>query len=351
LNGAGAAPRTAGVAGVDADAVSGWIATLDVGEAAPLQFARLGRGQSNLTYLVSDAHEQRWVLRRPPLGHLLDSAHDVVREHRVLRALQQTQVPAPAVYGLCQDTAVSDVPLLLMEHVNGLVVDDMAIAESLEPALRGAIGRSLARTLATIHAVDLEQTGLDSIATHAPYAARQLKRWRAQWEHSRSRELPIIEQLAERLQAAIPEPGELTLVHGDFHLLNVIISPLDGGVRAVLDWELCTLGDPLADLGILMVYWSEPGDEHSALGTAPTLAPGFASRSDVREHYAGLSGRDISGLGFYISFAYWKLACILQGVHSRYVAGAPAGDRSGTDSFVPQIRLLAEAAAKATAEL
>ncbi|MGD0982032.1 MAG: phosphotransferase family protein, partial [Solirubrobacteraceae bacterium] len=197
MNGAGVAPRAAGVAGVDVDAVGRWIATLGLGEAAG----------------------QRWVLRRPPLGHLLDSAHDVVREHRVLRALEQTQVPAPAVYGLCQDPAVSDVPLLLMEHVDGLVVEDMAIAESLEPAMRGAIGRSLAMTLAAIHAVDLEQTKLDSLATHAPYAARQLKRWRAQWEHSRSRELPIVEQLAERLQAAMPAPTELTLVHGDFHLL------------------------------------------------------------------------------------------------------------------------------------
>jgi aminoglycoside phosphotransferase (APT) family kinase protein len=347
LNGAGAAPRTAGVAGVDADAVSGWIATLDVGEAAPLQFARLGRGQSNLTYLVSDAHEQRWVLRRPPLGHLLDSAHDVVREHRVLRALQQTQVPAPAVYGLCQDTAVSDVPLLLMEHVNGLVVDDMAIAESLEPALRGAIGRSLARTLATIHAVDLEQTGLDSIATHAPYAARQLKRWRAQWEHSRSRELPIIEQLAERLQAAIPEPGELTLVHGDFHLLNVIISPLDGGVRAVLDWELCTLGDPLADLGGLLAYWPQPGDPAEALFPAPAL-PGFPDRAELSNTYAELTGRSLESVGFWHVLGLWKLAIIAHGVLRRAL-DEPLNTPSGaviTARTVDDILIRAEAIAK-----
>jgi aminoglycoside phosphotransferase (APT) family kinase protein len=346
LNGAAAAARTR-VAGVDADAVSGWIATLGLGEVPPLQFTRVGRGQSNLTFLVSDAQERRWVLRRPPLGHLLDSAHDVAREHRVLRALQETDVPTPAVYGLCEDTAVSDVPLLLMEHVDGLVVEDMAIAESLAPAMRGAIGRSLAETLATIHAVALEQTGLDSLATHAPYAPRQLKRWRAQWEHSRSRELPIVEQLAERLQAAMPEPGELTLVHGDFHLLNVITSPLDGSVSAVLDWELCTLGDPLADLGGLLAYWPEPGDPAEALFPAPAL-PGFPNRAELSSTYAELTGRSLASVGFWHVLGLWKLAIIADGVLRRGL-DEPLNTPSGnviTAKTVDDILIRAEAIAR-----
>jgi aminoglycoside phosphotransferase (APT) family kinase protein len=327
LNGAAAA-RRAPVAGIDADAVSGWIATLGLGEASPLQFDRVGHGQSNLTFLVTDAQERRWVLRRPPLGHLLASAHDVVREHRVLRALQHTDVPTPAVYGLCQDAAVSDVPLLLMEHVDGLVVEDMAIAESMPPELRATIGRSLATTLAAVHDVDLDQTGLDSLATHAPYAARQLKRWRAQWEQSRSRELPIVERLAERLEDAMPDPGELTLVHGDFNLLNVITSPRDGSVSAVLDWELCTLGDPLADLGGLLAYWPQPDDPAKALFPGPAL-PGFPSRAELSLGYAEATGRSLENVGFWHVLGLWKLAIIAEGVLRRALnepLNTPSGD-------------------------
>jgi aminoglycoside phosphotransferase (APT) family kinase protein len=322
-----AATRPNPVAGIDADAVTDWIATLGLGEVSPLRFARVGRGQSNLTFLVTDARDRRWVLRRPPLGHLLASAHDVTREHHILRALQQTEVPTPAVIGLCQDTAVSDAPLLLMEHVDGLVVQDMATAESLAPALRAAIGRSLATTLAAVHDVDLDQTGLDSLASHAPYGARQLKRWRAQWEQSRSRDLPGVQQLAERLQDAIPEPGELTLVHGDFHLLNVITSPLDGNVNAVLDWELCTLGDPLADLGGLLAYWPQTSDPAQALFSGPTL-PGFPDRAELSMDYARVTGRSLERLGFWHVLGLWKLAIIAEGVLRRATdepRNAPAG--------------------------
>jgi aminoglycoside phosphotransferase (APT) family kinase protein len=233
-----------------------------------------------------------------------------------LRAVQDTDVPTPAVLGLCQDEGVSDVPLLLMEHVDGLVVDDMAIAESLPPSLRGAIGRSLATTLATIHDVNLEATGLNALSSHAPYAARQLKRWRAQWQRSRSRDLPIVEKLADRLQDAMPEPGELTLVHGDFHLLNVISSPLDGRVTGVLDWELCTLGDPVADLGGLLAYWPEPGDPANGLFAGPAL-PGFPNRAELSMTYSEAAGRTLENLGFWHVLALWKVAIIAEGVLRR----------------------------------
>ncbi|WP_228472822.1 phosphotransferase family protein [Streptomyces cyaneochromogenes] len=237
------------IVGIDAGAVGRWFATLGVDFAGPLAFERIGLGQSNLTYLVQDQDGRRWVLRRPPLGRLLASAHDVAREARILGALESTAVPTPRVLGLTDDPVVADVPLMLMEFVAGEVVDSMSIARSLTPERRRAIGMSLPRTLAKIHAVDLEATGLTGLAGHKPYAQRQLKRWSAQWERSRTRELPALEDLTGRLVAAVPEQRELTLVHGDFHVRNVITSYDSGEVTAVLDWELSTLGDPLADMG------------------------------------------------------------------------------------------------------
>ncbi|MGH9297867.1 MAG: phosphotransferase family protein, partial [Acidimicrobiales bacterium] len=153
----------------------------------------------------------------------------------------------------------------------------------------------------------------------------------------------LVDKVYERLSAAVPEQQGTTIVHGDYRLDNTMLSD-DGEVVAVLDWEICTLGDPLADIGLLMVYWSEPGDTTTALGVAPTLAPGFSSRAELRDSYAATTGRDLSGLDYYIAFGYWKLACILQGVFFRYLGGAGGGDRSGVDTFGEHVRLLAAAA-------
>jgi aminoglycoside phosphotransferase (APT) family kinase protein len=211
-----------------------------------------------------------------------------------------------------------------MEHVDGLIVDDMAIARGLPPERRRAIGLALPRALAAVHAVDLERTGLADLASHKPYATRQLKRWHGQWERSRTRELPAIDDLAGRLWAAAPEQRELTLVHGDFHLLNVIVAPGDDSVRAILDWELCTLGDPLADLGGLLAYWPRPGDPAAAvpgdpaeaLFAASTLA-GFPSRAELVAVYADLTGRTLDELGFWHVLGLWKIAIIAEGVLRR----------------------------------
>ncbi|HLT10352.1 MAG TPA: phosphotransferase family protein, partial [Micromonosporaceae bacterium] len=230
------------VVGIDPAAVTRWFGTLGIDIAGRLSFDRIGLGQSNLTYLVRDDHGRRWVLRRPPLGHLLASAHDVAREARIMSALAGTDVPAPRIFGVAQDPATSDVPLVLMEYIDGQVVDTMQIAESLTPQRRREIAVSLPRTLAKIHAVDLERVDLSTLASHKPYALRQLKRWSGQWEHSRTRALPELDDLTRRLAAAVPEQTELSLVHGDFHLRNVIVSRENGEVIGVLDWELSTLG-------------------------------------------------------------------------------------------------------------
>lgn len=340
---------SADIVGIDAGAVSRWFATLGVDFAGPLAFERIGLGQSNLTYLVMDQDGRRWVLRRPPLGHLLASAHDVAREARILTALESAAVPTPRVLGLTDDPAVTDVPLLLMEFVDGEVVDRMSIARSLTPERRRAIGMSLPRTLAQIHAVDLEATGLTGLAGHKPYAQRQLKRWSAQWERSRTRELPALEDLTRRLVAAVPEQRELTLVHGDFHLRNVITSHGSGEVTAVLDWELSTLGDPLADLGSLLAYWPAKGEDTSGDFVATAL-DGFPPREELVAAYSAASGRDLAALGYWHVMGLWKVAIIAEGVMRRAMeeprnkaaSGTPTAER--IDALVTKAHEVADTA-------
>lgn len=256
------------------------------------------------------------MLRRPPLGQLLASAHDVGREYRILAALQGTGVPVPKMLGLTDDPAITDVPLVLMSYVDGIVIDDESVAERLDPERRRAIGLSLPKALASIHRVDLESAGLEGLASHKPYAERQLKRWSAQWEQSRTHDLPAIEDLAARLARNVPEQTETTLVHGDFHLSNVITSPEEGRVVAILDWELCTLGDPLADLGGLLAYWPERGDGVRGPFMASTL-DGFPTRDELVEVYVHETKRDVSAVGFWHVLALWKLAIIAEGVLRR----------------------------------
>ncbi|WP_252974624.1 phosphotransferase family protein [Janibacter melonis] len=303
------------VEGLDAEAVGRWLQER-AGVTPPLEVARVGLGQSNLTFLVTDATGERVVLRRPPLGELLASAHDVAREHRILSALQGTDVPVPVVHGLCEDPAVADVPVLAVSFVDGAVLDDRSDAELLSPQARHRVGLSLVETLVSIHEVDLEAVGLADLASHKPYGARQLRRWSQQWELSRTRELPGLESLTQRLVERDPGPGEVALVHGDSHLRNVIIDPQDAAVRAILDWELCTLGDPLADLGTLLAYGPVPGDPPTMRFDASTV-PGFATRDELVEHYAARSGRDVSAVTFWHGLGLWKLAIILEGVRRR----------------------------------
>ncbi|KJK40709.1 aminoglycoside phosphotransferase [Streptomyces variegatus] len=340
---------SADIIGIDAGSVSRWFATLGVDFAGPLALERIGLGQSNLTYLVRDRDGRRWVLRRPPLGHLLASAHDVAREARILTGLESTAVPTPRALGLTDDPAVTDVPLLLMEFVDGEVVDSMSIARSLTPERRRAIGMSLPRTLAQIHAVDLEATGLTGLASHKPYAQRQLKRWSAQWKRSRTRELPALEDLTRRLVAAVPEQRELALVHGDFHLRNVITSHDSGEVTAVLDWELSTLGDPLADMGSLLAYWPAKGE--NTLGDfVATALDGFPHREELVAAYSAASGRDLTALDYWHTMGLWKVAIIAEGVMRRAMdeprnkaaSGTPTAER--IDALVTKAHEVADTA-------
>ena len=329
--------------GIDRAGVEGWFVEYVPEAVLPLSFERIAGGHSNLTYGVSDAADRRWALRRPPLGKRLGSAHDMGREHRVVSALGPTDVPVAPVVGLCEDESVNGAPFYVMEFVEGPILRGLAEADAFpDEADRRAIGERVADTLVAIHAVDPDAVGLGDLGRKEDYVARQLRRWHGQWEKSKTRELPSIDQVHERLSARIPEQGPATIVHGDYRLDNMILTP-GGEVAAVVDWELCTLGDPLADIGLLMVYWPDSGED-IALGQPANLAPGFPSRDELRVRYAERSGRDLSQLDFFVALGYWKLAIILEGVYARYAAGAYGEVDPGIQEFARMVERLAAAA-------
>ena len=343
-----AVSSTAEVEGVNQPSVEKWFAANVEGAEPPLEFELIAGGRSNLTYRVTDAAGRRYALRRPPLSHVLPTAHDMTREFRVISALGPTPVPVPRTIGLCVDPDVNGPPFYVMEFVDGHIVRDVETATTaLDEAGRRNAGRSLAQTMAALHSVDVDAVGLGDFAKRDGYIERQLRRWYEQFCNSPVAGVDtssIVGEVHERLAAAVPPQMGTAIVHGDYRLDNTVLAD-DGSVRAVLDWEICTLGDPLADVGLLMVYWTEAGDDAVALvGVTPTTVPGFPTRAEIRAWYQQSSGRDVSNLDYYIAFGYWKLACILQGVYARYVGGATAGDRSSVDGFARSVVTLAEAA-------
>jgi aminoglycoside phosphotransferase (APT) family kinase protein len=333
--------------GIDPDGVEAWFA-LNVPQASPpLAFERIAGGHSNLTYRVSDAGGHSWALRRPPLGKRLGSAHDMAREHKVVSALGGTEVPVAPVVGLCEDDSVNGAPFYVMEFVEGPVLRGLAETEIFpDEDDRRAIGERVADTLVAIHGVDPDAVGLGDLGRKEDYVPRQLHRWQGQWEKSKTRELPAIDSVHERLSARIPKQGPATIVHGDFRLDNMILTP-GGEVAAVVDWELCTLGDPLADVGLLMAYWPAREQADVALGQPANLAPGFPTREELAGRYAERSGRDLSQLDFFVALGYWKLAIILEGVYARYAAGGYGQVGEGIQAFARLVERLAQAADEA----
>src|SRR4051812_11888539 len=239
--------------GIDVPGVTSWFEANVPGASPPLQFELIAGGRSNLTYGVGDSDgPRRWALRRPPLHGVLGSAHDVGREHRVVSALNPTDVPVPPVVGLCEDSDVTGAPFFLMEFVDGIVLRDHELeAGGFAGERRERASHAMVETLAKLHAVKPADVGLGELGRQEGYIARQLKRWKGQLDQAKTRDLPALDEAHTRLSERIPEQGPATIVHGDYRLDNMILSP-DGDVRAVLDWELCTLGDPLADVGLLV---------------------------------------------------------------------------------------------------
>ena len=311
--------------GIDAAAITAWLAErADV--TGSLTFSTIHGGRSNLTYTVTDEAGARWVLRRPPLHSVLSSAHDVAREHRLMAALQPTAVPVPPLVGLESGTDVNGAPFYVMDFVDGHVVRDRTVGlEVLTPEMAATASRSLVDTLAALHAIDPDEVGLGDLAKKEDYVARQLHRWHGQYEKGKIRDLPLLEDLHRRLTAAIPPQGPAAIVHGDYRIDNAIIDDT-GEVVAVLDWELCTLGERRADLGLLGVYWTDPDDEAIPVLDAPTVLDGFLRRDEVMARYAERTGTDLDDLGYFTAFAMWKLAIVLEGVFARFSGGAYGDD-------------------------
>ena len=330
--------------GIEPGEVEAWFEANVPAARPPLAFERITGGRSNLTFTVSDDAGARWVLRRPPLGERLASAHDMGREHRIVSALAGSPVPVPPLAGMSEGEDVNGAPFYVMEHVDGPILRTRADAEqSFSAAERDAISERAVDALVAIHSVEPDAVGLGELGRKEGYVERQLKRWHGQWEQSKTRELALIDAVHERLSARVPEQGPARIVHGDFRLDNMILSP-SGEVRAVLDWELSTLGDPLADVGLLLVYWARPGDELAPLADAPTLAEGFREREAIRDLYGERSGRDLAEIDFYVALGYWKLAIILEGVLARYQRGQYGSSADGHEHFEAIVRQLAEAA-------
>jgi aminoglycoside phosphotransferase (APT) family kinase protein len=294
------------------------------------QVALISGGKSNLTYRVAcDAGEV--ILRRPPLGHVLPTAHDMAREYRVQTALGGTPVPVPRTLHLASEDSPLGARFYVMERVLGHVCrNQLPPGYAERPEQRAAIGRALIETLARLHALDPSDVGLGDFGRPAGFMERQLRRWSEQWERSKVAELPRLDALRDELRAQLPEQRTASIVHGDFRLDNTVLHPTNPGeIVAVLDWEMSTLGDPFADLGALLAYWAEAGDDEVLVAARivppVTSASGFPTRAEIIETYAQITGFDTSDVGWYVAFAYFKLAVICQGIAARAAGGAMLG--------------------------
>jgi len=314
--------------GVDLDRLRPFFAEHVAGASADRELTAelIAGGRSNLTYGITDG-EHRWVLRRPPLGHVLPTAHDMGREYRVLSGLAGTDVPVPRTFAFCDDEAVNDAPFYVMEYVDGQILRTAGDIARLKAEQAAACSRVLIDVLARIHTVDYEAVGLGDFGHPDGYLERQLRRWGEQWERSKAADLPAIDELARRLRAALPESGPPTIVHGDYRLDNTMLAPDDPTrIVAVLDWEMATLGDPLADVGLFLLYWAQNDAQVIATGEGISTDAGFLSHDEVVARYAERSGRRVDELDWYVVFAGYKLAIIVEGIAARYRMGKTLGE-------------------------
>ncbi|MBI4515778.1 MAG: phosphotransferase family protein [Deltaproteobacteria bacterium] len=337
------------IAGIQHERVAHFFRAHVPGGDCALSFTLIRGGRSNLTYLVS-GNGRQWVLRRPPLGHVLPTAHDMAREYRVLSALNGSAVPAPRPIALCEDPAVNQMPFYVMTYCPGVVLaSDIPAGYAETPAERRRISEALVETLVQLHAVDYRAVGLQDFGRPEGYLERQVRRWSQQWERSKTGELPEIDELIRRLNAALPPSPPPTIVHGDYRLGNLALADNDPGrVVAVFDWEMATIGDPLADLGYTLIYWAEAGDPNSAGGigamSAFTAQEGFFTRAQITAEYAKRSGRNLETIDFYQVLALYKLAVISEGIYARFLMGKTLGE-----GFEGMVRAAAPLAQRALA--
>lgn len=310
--------------GLDLDRLSAWFAEHVPDVSGDLTATLIAGGKSNLTYVVGDGTRD-WIVRRPPLGHVLATAHDMGREFRVMTALRDTAVPVPRTYGLCTDDSVVGAPFYVMERVPGTPYRRAEELAVLGEERTRDISERLVDTLAALHQVDPASVGLADFGRPQGYLGRQVARWKKQLDASHSRDLPLAEELYARLAADVPPESAAGIVHGDFRLDNVLVDEQDR-LRAVLDWEMATLGDPLSDVALMIVYNRLGAAADSNAVTNVSAAPGFLDERAVIQRYAAGSDRDLSRFGFYLGLATFKLAAILEGIHYRYLHGQTVGE-------------------------
>ena len=314
---------------LDLDALSDYLAPFIASPAhaprgAPVLRAELIEGgKSNLTYRLTDGSHD-WVLRRPPLGHVLATAHDMAREYRVMSALAPTSVPVPAMVTLCEDSSVIGAPFYVMEYVEGSILQRTRETAQLTDQQRTTLAVQLIDTLVDLHDVDPAEVGLGDFGHPEGFLERQVRRWTQQLEQSRSREIPGFDDLADELATRVPASQRASVVHGDYRLDNVLVGP-DQQIRAVLDWEMATLGDPLCDLGLLPVYAVPAPGVAGIVSDGMGPHNGFPAIESLIQRYADRSGLDVSHLSWYTALGYYKLAVICEGIHYRYAAGQTVG--------------------------
>lgn len=310
--------------GIDIEPVSAWLAANIADAVAPFVFEPLTGGRSNLTYRVTDEVGRRYVVRRPPLGQTLATAHDMAREHRLIAAVGTTGVPVAPALGLCEDPSVNGTPFYVMGFVPGTVLASPDLGATVARALRRPLAHDLVDVLAALHAVDIDAVGLGDLTRRGDsYLERQLRRWLRQWEASKTRDVPEVEEVAHRLATGMPAQQRESIAHGDYRLGNCMTDVATGRIAAVLDWELCTLGDPLADLGYIGVWWAD-GPSTDTLD--PSAAGGYPPFAELAERYADTTGLDTSAIDYYIAFGAYRLAVISEGVYARYVNGQMGRD-------------------------
>jgi aminoglycoside phosphotransferase (APT) family kinase protein len=326
------------VDGLDLDALTGYLAPFSgagdgavpgsdegttSGHGRALRAELIQGGKSNLTYRLCDG-SHNWVLRRPPLGHVLATAHDMAREYRVMSALAPTRVPVPAMVTLCEDPGVIGAPFYVMEFVEGAILRRTKDTNRLDERQRTALAHRLIDTLADLHEVDPADVGLSDFGHPDGFLERQVRRWTQQLQRSRSRDIPGLDDLADELATNVPASQRASVVHGDYRLDNVLVGP-DQEIRAVLDWEMATLGDPLCDLGLLPVYAAPVPGVAGIVSDGMGPHNGFPSIESLIDRYADRAGLDVSHLSWYTALGYYKLAVICEGIHYRYATGQTVG--------------------------
>jgi aminoglycoside phosphotransferase (APT) family kinase protein len=333
--------------GLDLDRAAPYLAqVVPVEQGGDLAASVIAGGKSNLTYVVTGGGTTV-VLRRPPLGHVLPSAHDMVREFRVISAMSRAGFPVPTPLLLCEDPDVIGAPFYLMSYVDGVVLRTEADNARLTPALARRCGENLVDVLLALHRIDPAAVGLDGFGRPEGYLRRQVTRWHQQWERSQTRELPLLEQVTEGLVTSVPASSAVGIVHGDYRLDNVMFDHDLTHVEAVLDWEMATLGDPLADVGLFVVYTNLTAQGLSL--TTARLGPeqGFPAATELAEWYARGSGIPLDRLDWYIALGYYKLAIIGEGIHARYLQGKTVGE--GFEALGAKVPYLVEQAHEALA--